>query len=146
MHPGDKTARGESLHLSPHALPDALSQLLHDLLTQFIFREALLVEPNTPVGWRCTACCASAGTCWYWCWHSCCGGDADQPADQRRHLNEISAPRDPAEPGEVKAYTGKPAMAPVPAAGQRKGTVAAAELDPDARRCGGARLRTAYRR
>ncbi len=31
---------------------------------QFIFREALLVEPKPPVGWR-YACCASAGTCWY---------------------------------------------------------------------------------
>lgn len=42
-----KTARGESSASLPHALPDGnRSYFLHDLLTQFIFREAHLVDPE----------------------------------------------------------------------------------------------------
>lgn len=48
-----KTARGESSASLPHALPDGnRSYFLHDLLTQFIFREAHLVEPNLQWAWR----------------------------------------------------------------------------------------------
>ncbi|HDI5755024.1 TPA: type VI secretion system membrane subunit TssM, partial [Salmonella enterica subsp. enterica serovar Paratyphi C] len=47
-----KTARGESSASLPHALPDGnRSYFLHDLLTQFIFREAHLVEPNLQWAW-----------------------------------------------------------------------------------------------
>ncbi|EIC45289.1 SciS protein, partial [Salmonella enterica subsp. enterica serovar Heidelberg str. 41566] len=43
----------ESSASLPHALPDGnRSYFLHDLLTQFIFREAHLVEPNLQWAWR----------------------------------------------------------------------------------------------
>ncbi|MGS9202771.1 type VI secretion protein IcmF/TssM N-terminal domain-containing protein, partial [Salmonella enterica subsp. enterica serovar Infantis] len=48
-----KTARGESSASLTHALPDGnRSYFLHDLLTQIIFREAHLVEPNLKWAWR----------------------------------------------------------------------------------------------
>ncbi|HDI5130597.1 TPA: type VI secretion system membrane subunit TssM, partial [Salmonella enterica subsp. enterica serovar Paratyphi C] len=128
-----KTARGESSASLPHALPDGnRSYFLHDLLTQFIFREAHLVEPNLQ---------------WAWCYRLLrLGGhllvlvlafllwQGMQTSQQTNgdYLNEISA-RATRLDGEVKAYTGKPAMAPVPALLDSARELSAwPELDPDA--------------
>ncbi len=62
------------------------------------------------------------------------------------YLNEISA-RATRLDGEVKAYTGKPAMAPVPALlDSARELSARPELDPDAPPLTGATACTAYRR
>ncbi|HCC0980994.1 TPA: type VI secretion system membrane subunit TssM [Salmonella enterica subsp. enterica serovar Paratyphi C] len=128
-----KTARGESSASLPHTLPDGnRSYFLHDLLTQFIFREAHLVEPNLQ---------------WAWCYRLLrLGGhllvlvlafllwQGMQTSQQTNgdYLNEISA-RATRLDGEVKAYTGKPAMAPVPALLDSARELSAwPELDPDA--------------
>lgn len=110
-----KTARGESSASLPHALPDGnRSYFLHDLLTQFIFREAHLVEPNLQWAWRYRLLRLGGHllvlVLAFLLWQ----GMQTSQQTNGDYLNEISA-RATRLDGEVKAYTGKPAMAPVPA-------------------------------
>lgn len=108
-----KTARGESSASLPHALPDGnRSYFLHDLLTQFIFREAHLVEPNLQWAWRYRLLRLGGHllvlVLAFLLWQ----GMQTSQQTNGDYLNEISA-RATRLDGEVKAYTGKPAMAPV---------------------------------
>ncbi|EEA8742580.1 type VI secretion system membrane subunit TssM, partial [Salmonella enterica subsp. enterica] len=110
-----KTARGESSASLPHALPDGnRSYFLHDLLTQFIFREAHLVEPNLQWAWRYRLLRLGGHllvlVLAFLLWQ----GMQTSQQTNGDYLNEISA-RATRLDGDVKAYTGKPAMAPVPA-------------------------------
>ncbi|EGZ4405065.1 type VI secretion system membrane subunit TssM, partial [Salmonella enterica subsp. enterica serovar Meleagridis] len=110
-----KTARGESSTSLPHALPDGnRSYFLHDLLTQFIFREAHLVEPNLQWAWRYRLLRLGGHllvlVLAFLLWQ----GMQTSQQTNGDYLNEISA-RATRLDGDVKAYTGKPAMAPVPA-------------------------------
>ncbi|EIX4060156.1 type VI secretion system membrane subunit TssM [Salmonella enterica] len=128
-----KTARGESSTSLPHALPDGnRSYFLHDLLTQFIFREAHLVEPNLQWAWRYRLLRLGGHllvlVLAFLLWQ----GMQTSQQTNGDYLNEISA-RATRLDGEVKAYTGKPAMAPVPALLDSARELSAwPELDPDA--------------
>ncbi|EJR6478088.1 type VI secretion system membrane subunit TssM [Salmonella enterica subsp. enterica serovar Urbana] len=128
-----KTARGESSASLPHALPDGnRSYFLHDLLTQFIFREAHLVEPNLQWAWRYRLLRLGGHllvlVLAFLLWQ----GMQTSQQTNGDYLNEISA-RATRLDGEVKAYTGKPAMAPVPALLDSARELSAwPELDPDA--------------
>ncbi|EEJ6746819.1 type VI secretion system membrane subunit TssM [Salmonella enterica subsp. enterica serovar Oslo] len=128
-----KTARGESSAFLPHALPDGnRSYFLHDLLTQFIFREAHLVEPNLQWAWRYRLLRLGGHllvlVLAFLLWQ----GMQTSQQTNGDYLNEISA-RATRLDGEVKAYTGKPAMAPVPALLDSARELSAwPELDPDA--------------
>lgn len=95
-----KTARGESSASLPHALPDGnRSYFLHDLLTQFIFREAHLVEPNLQWAWRYRLLVLVLA---FLLWQ----GMQTSQQTNGDYLNEISA-RATRLDGDVKAYTGK---------------------------------------
>lgn len=128
-----KTARGESSASLPHALPDGnRSYFLHDLLTQFIFREAHLVEPNLQWAWRYRLLRLGGHllvlVLAFLLWQ----GMQTSQQTNGDYLNEISA-RATRLDGDVKAYTGKPAMAPVPALLDSARELSAwPELDPDA--------------
>ncbi|HAU6553314.1 TPA: type VI secretion system membrane subunit TssM, partial [Salmonella enterica] len=128
-----KTARGESSASLPHALPDGnRSYFLHDLLTQFIFREAHLVEPNLQWAWRYRLLRLGGHllvlVLAFLLWQ----GMQTSQQTNGDYLNEISA-RATRLDGEVKAYTGKPAMAPVPTLLDSARELSAwPELDPDA--------------
>lgn len=128
-----KTARGESSASLPHALPDGnRSYFLHDLLTQFIFREAHLVEPNLQWAWRYRLLRLGGHllvlVLAFLLWQ----GMQTSQQTNGDYLNEISA-RATRLDGEVKAYTGKPAKAPVPALLDSARELSAwPELDPDA--------------
>lgn len=130
-----KTARGESSASLPHALPDGnRSYFLHDLLTQFIFREAHLVEPNLQWAWRYRLLRLGGHllvlVLAFLLWQ----GMQTSQQTNGDYLNEISA-RATRLDGEVKAYTGKPAMAPVPALLDSARELSAwPELDPTRRR------------
>ncbi|MGV4277130.1 type VI secretion system membrane subunit TssM [Citrobacter farmeri] len=108
-------ARGGSDVSHPHALPDGnRSYFLHDLLTRFIFREAHLVEPNLQWAWRyrllrtCGHLLVLALAVWLW------QGMQGSLLGNGSYLKEVSA-RATLLDGDVNAYTGKPAMQPVPA-------------------------------
>ncbi|SUH39381.1 putative inner membrane protein [Salmonella enterica subsp. enterica] len=126
-----KTARGESSASLPHALPDGnRSYFLHDLLTQFIFREAHLVEPNLQWAWRYRLLRLGGHllvlVLAFLLWQ----GMQTSQQTNGDYLNEISA-RATRLDGDVKAYTGKPADGSRPGtAGQRKGTVRLAGTGP----------------
>ncbi|EAZ9182748.1 type VI secretion system membrane subunit TssM [Salmonella enterica] len=128
-----KTARGDSAASRPHVLPDGnRSYFLHDLLTQFIFREAHLVEPNLQWAWRYRLLRLGGHllvlvlACLLW------QGMQTSQKTNSGYLNEINA-RTTRLDGEVKTYTEKPAMAPVPVLLDSARELSAwPELDPDA--------------
>ncbi len=128
-----KTARGDSAASRPHTLPDGnRSYFLHDLLTQFIFREAHLVEPNLQWAWRYRLLRLGGHllvlVLAFLLWQ---GMQTSQKINGD-YLNEISA-RTTRLDSEIKAYTGKPAMAPVPVLLDSARELSAwPELDPDA--------------
>lgn len=128
-----KTARGESSASRPPVLPDGnRSYFLHDLLTQFIFREAHLVEPNLQWAWRYRLLRLSGHllvlVMAFWLWQ----GMQTSQHTNGDYLNEISA-RTARLDGDVKAYISKPAMAPVPPLLDSARELSAwPELDPDA--------------
>lgn len=128
-----KTARGECAIPRQHTLPDGnRSYFLHDLLTTFIFREAHLVEPNLQWAWRyrllrlCGHLLVLVLAFWLW------QGMLTSQQNNGEYMNEISARATHLE-NEVKTYTKKPAMAPVPTLLDSTRELSAwPELDPDA--------------
>lgn len=127
-----RNARGGDAITPSHALPDAnRSYFLHDLLTRFIFREAHLVEPNLQWAWRyrllrtCGHLLVLALAVWLW------QGMQGSLLGNGGYLKEVGA-RAILLDGDVNAYTGKPAMQPVPALlNQARVLSAWPGLDPD---------------
>lgn len=115
-----------------HTLPDGnRSYFLHDLLTQFIFREAHLVEPNLQWAWRYRLLRTGGHllvlALAFWLWQGMQGSQQGNSG----YLNEIAS-RTTRLDTDVKAYTGKPAMQPVPALlNQARALSAWPGLDPD---------------
>ncbi|WP_318371748.1 type VI secretion system membrane subunit TssM [Enterobacter sp.] len=127
-----KNARGGQAASTPHVLPDGnRSYFLHDLLTKYIFREAHLVEPNLQWAWRYRLLRLGGHllvlALAFWLWQ---GMQGSQQANGD-YLKEITT-RTARLDGDVKAYTGKPAMTPVPALLNISRALAAwPGLDPD---------------
>lgn len=115
-----------------HTLPDGnRSYFLHDLLKQLIFREAHLVEPNLQWAWRYRLLRTGGHllvlALAFWLWQGMQGSQQGNNG----YLNEI-ATRTAKLDTDVKAYTGKPAMHPVPALlNQARALSAWPGLDPD---------------
>lgn len=108
-----KVTQGGQTNSRPHLLPEGnRSYFLHDLLTQFIFREAHLVEPNLQWAWRYRLLRFGGHllvlALAFWLWH----GMQDSQMANSHYLNEIAS-RTARLDADVKTYSGKPAMAPV---------------------------------
>lgn len=127
-----RNTRGGTSVTPPHALPDGnRSYFLHDLLTRFIFREAHLVEPNLQWAWRyrllrtCGHLLVLVLAVWLW------QGMQGSLLGNGGYLKEVGT-RAALLDNDIKTYTRKPAMQPVPSLlNQARALSAWPGLDPD---------------